>query len=58
MVFLLSFSEKPLDSHFLDKVEMPVIHSRTGDDRRKASSYRRAFGGTVPGGQDIFETVK
>jgi len=24
---------------------MPVIHSRTGDDRRKASSYRRAFGG-------------
>ena len=24
---------------------MPVLHSRGGDDRRKASSYRRAFGG-------------
>merc|ERR1712242_220073 len=25
--------------------KMPVLHSRGGDDRRKASSYRRAFGG-------------
>ena len=28
---------------------MPVIHTRGGDDRRKASSYRRAFGGIVSG---------
>ena len=29
--------------------DMPVIHTRGGDDRRKASSYRRAFGGIVSG---------
>merc|ERR1712045_713222 len=33
------------ESDFDCLTDMPVIHTRGGDDRRKASSYRRAFGG-------------